>query len=79
MGRPASAGAELLYVGNTAKKATIRSQPAIDSEQVINRVKETADGMAAGEFIATENELCRNCNVRDSCPVMLDGRSVVEP
>jgi superfamily I DNA/RNA helicase/RecB family exonuclease len=75
----ASAGAELLYVGNTAKKATIRSQPAIDSEQVINRVKETADGMAAGEFIATENELCRNCNVRDSCPVMLDGRSVVEP
>jgi hypothetical protein len=46
---------------------------------VSNRVRETADGMAASEFIATVNELCRNCNVRDSCPAMLDGRSVVQP
>jgi superfamily I DNA/RNA helicase len=74
-----SGGAELLYVGNTAKKATVRLQPVIDAEQVSNRVRETADGMAASEFIATVNELCRNCNVRDSCPAMLDGRSVVQP
>lgn len=74
-----SAGAELLYVGTTAKSAVIRSQPVIDIEQVRKRIRDTADGMSGSEFVATENELCRTCNVRDSCPLMLDGRSVVQP
>jgi superfamily I DNA/RNA helicase/RecB family exonuclease len=75
---PISAGAELLYVGTTAKKAAIRHQPRIDVEQVNIRIRQTSDGMAASEFLATVNDLCRVCNVRASCPQMLDGRSVVE-
>jgi len=74
-----SAGAELLYVGNSAKKATVRSQAPIDLELVSARLMEAAEGMSGNKFEAIENELCRNCNVRSSCPLMLDGRSVIQP
>ncbi len=74
-----SAGAELLYVGTDAKKAAIRTQPVITVEEVRERIRTTADGMSGSEFIATENEYCGMCNVRGSCPLMPDGRSVVQP
>ena len=73
-----SAGAELLYVGTDGKKAATRSQPAIDLEEVRQRVRVTADGMGAHQFVATLNDLCRTCNVRNSCPLMPEGRSVVQ-
>jgi superfamily I DNA/RNA helicase/RecB family exonuclease len=78
-GGAVSAGAELLYVGTSAKTAAIRQQPVIDVEEVRLRVSEAADGMAASDFAATENELCRHCDVRNSCPLMIEGRSVVQP
>jgi len=75
----ASAGAELLYVGTTTKGASVRSQSSIDIEQVRERLRKTVQGMSGSEFRATENELCRSCSVRSSCPAMPDGRSVVQP
>lgn len=74
-----SAGAELLYVGTGTKGATIRAQSVINVEEVRERIRATADGMSGSEFIATENEFCNMCNVRGSCPLMPDGRSVVQP
>ncbi len=76
--QPVSAGAELLYVGTDGKKAATRSQPGIDLEEVRQRVRVTADGMGGREFVATLNDLCRTCNVRNSCPLMPEGRSVVQ-
>ena len=73
-----SAGAELLYVGTSTGDAAIRSQPPIDLEEVRQRVRVTADGMAGHEFVATLNDSCRTCNVRNSCPLMPEGRSVVQ-
>ena len=73
-----SAGAELLYVGTSTGDAVIRSQPPIDLEEVRQRVRVTAEGMAGHEFVATLNDGCRTCNVRNSCPLMPEGRSVVQ-
>lgn len=75
----ASAGAELLYVGTPTKSASIRTQSTIDVDKVRERIRDTAEGMSGSQFVAMENDLCRVCNVRASCPIMLEGRSVVQP
>lgn len=75
----ASAGAELLYVGTDTKTAAERRQEPIDVEAVRRRVQVVAEAMAGSRFTATTNDLCNTCNVRSSCPLQSDGRSVVAP
>ncbi len=74
-----SAGAELLYVGTDTKSATTKVQGPIDVEAVRKRVLAVAEAMAGNGFTATTNNLCETCNVRSSCPLKADGRSVVAP
>lgn len=73
-----SAGAELVYLGSKAKKASTRTQPPIDEDEVKAEIEEIADGMASHAFIATINKNCNRCAVRGSCPIQSDGRAVME-
>ena len=72
-----SAGAELVYLGTTAKDAAKRSQPPIDAEAIRREVIEMAEGMSRGAFFATINKRCDQCQVRSSCPLQSDGQTVI--
>lgn len=73
-----SGGAELLFVGNNAKSASVRSQEPIDGEVFKVEVAEVAIGMSGSQFRATINDQCDRCPVRKSCPIQSHGRTVVE-
>ena len=72
-----SAGAELVYLGDSAAGATLRSQHGIDIEATKIKLNEIGEGMGAATFFATINKRCKGCPVRKSCPVQSDGRTVI--
>jgi len=72
-----SAGAELLYPASGPKwSKSLRSQPKIDAGEVREMVIKDGETVSAQTFVATENDLCRNCNFISSCPVQPEGRSL---
>lgn len=73
-----SAGAELVYLASTNVGATVRSQPPIDIDDVRDEIQEIAAGMGGREFLATINKRCKQCGVRNACPIQSDGRAVME-
>lgn len=78
----APGGAELVQLGGAASAsgAKVQAQPALAAEElreVEETVQRVAEGMAGSAFTAMDNNLCRVCPVRASCPVRDDGRSVV--
>ena len=74
-----SAGAELVYLGTSSANPTLRPQHVIDVEATKVKLNEIAEGMGAAQFFATINKRCKGCQVRKSCPVQNDGRTVIEP
>ena len=72
-----SAGAELVYLGTSTAGATIRSQHGIDVDEVKNKLNEIGEGMGAATFFATINKRCKGCPVRKSCPIQIDGRTMI--
>lgn len=73
-----TAGAELVYLASTNAGAILRSQPPIDVDLVKAQIETIADGMSGSEFFATINKRCKQCPVRNSCPIQSDGRAVME-
>ena len=73
-----SAGAELVYLGDKAQKATAKHQHEINIEEVKAKIETIGEGMGAATFFATVNKRCKGCPVRKSCPVQSDGRAVIE-
>jgi RecB family exonuclease len=73
-----SAGAELVYLGDKAQKATTKEQHSIDLEETKATIETIGEGMGAATFFATVNKRCKGCPVRKSCPVQSDGRAVIE-
>ncbi|MCL2594920.1 MAG: PD-(D/E)XK nuclease family protein [Promicromonosporaceae bacterium] len=78
----ASAGARLVYVGTDNAKPALRTQPPLvveaDGSSWASRLVEAvADTMAANQFAACPNDLCRTCPVRRSCPLQPAGRNVI--
>lgn len=71
-------GSALVFLGTDAAGGTEQSQPPIDREIVKKEVIETAEAMAATEFIAKVNDKCRNCGVKNICPVQPHGRSLLD-
>jgi hypothetical protein len=68
----------LVQIGGTQKSARVQAQDALDGEDswAHELVRRCADGMAGAVFDALENDLCRVCPVRTSCPVQREGRQV---
>lgn len=76
-----SAGAALLQLGKAANKATtLQGQEAVSSdpepEWADELVVRTAEGMAAGRFVATVGDGCTFCPVRSSCPLWPEGQVI---
>jgi superfamily I DNA/RNA helicase/RecB family exonuclease len=74
----ASAGAELVYVGSKTIDATTRRQPPVDADEIRAEIKDIAEGMSGSEFLASINQRCNQCNVRNACPIQSEGRTVME-
>lgn len=73
-----SAGAELVYLGSNTVEASTRRQPPVDADEVREQIKEIAEGMSGRQFLATINQRCKQCDVRNACPIQSEGRTVTE-
>jgi superfamily I DNA/RNA helicase/RecB family exonuclease len=73
-------GAELVQLGTGTQNATTQRQDALaDSDDpgwALDMVEQSAEGMAGQIFDAIDNDMCRSCPVRTSCPVRDEGRQV---
>jgi superfamily I DNA/RNA helicase/RecB family exonuclease len=78
-----SGGAALVQLGTTHRDAKEQAQdPLWQAENprwAHEMVYRTADTMAADTFAAKQNDSCRVCPVKSSCPVSGKGRQVIEP
>ncbi len=73
-----SAGAELVYLGTDAKSASLRRQESVDPDSIREVIMEIAEGMSGNSFFATINERCSQCDLRNACPIQVEGRTVSE-
>jgi superfamily I DNA/RNA helicase/RecB family exonuclease len=75
-----SGGAALVQVGTTTVKAAINDQKPLsesgDPGWALQMIERSARGMAGNVFAAIDNDMCRSCPVRTSCPVRDEGRQV---
>ena len=75
-----SGGAALVQVGTSTVKAAINDQRPLsesgDPEWALKMIERSASGMAGNVFAAIDNDMCRSCPVRTSCPVRDEGRQV---
>ncbi|MGY5763756.1 PD-(D/E)XK nuclease family protein [Brachybacterium sp. DNPG3] len=70
-------GAELVYVGTGGKKASVRTQGALDHaenprwfDELVERV---AGEVSGRQVVARINAHCSRCGVRSSCPLQSEG------
>jgi RecB family exonuclease len=79
-GGKTSGGAELVQLGrDTQSFTTPRQDPLADSADptwALVMIERSARGMAGNVFTAIDNDMCRSCPVRTSCPVRDEGRQV---
>ncbi|WP_197681603.1 ATP-dependent helicase [Actinopolymorpha singaporensis] len=76
---PRSGGAVLVQLGSGSKVTEQSQAPLSDSEDpkwAQRLVEETAEGMAAADFDASENRWCGVCPSRRSCPLHVEGGQV---
>jgi RecB family exonuclease len=74
---PAISGSHLVFLGHDTKEVATREHPPIVVEEVTTHLEEIALGMGAQVFYAKKNEFCGFCPVKSSCPLHLEGRSVI--
>lgn len=75
--QPEVSGSHLVFLGHDTKEIATRERTPIDVEAVKEDLTEIAIAMSAPYFYATKNEFCGFCPVKSSCPVHLEGRSVI--
>ena len=74
---PAVSGSHLVFLGHETKEVATRERPPIDVREVSTHLEAIADQMSSPVFIAKKNDFCSFCPVKSSCPVHLQGRSVI--
>jgi hypothetical protein len=74
---PEISGSHLVFLGHETVKIAALERDPIDVPQVQDKLEAIAISMAASTFIARENEFCGMCPVKTSCPVHLEGRTVI--
>lgn len=74
---PQVSGSHLVFLGHEAKSVTTRERPPIVASEVTEHLEEIAEKMSSPVFIAKKNDFCGYCPVKSSCPVHLQGRSVI--
>jgi ATP-dependent exoDNAse (exonuclease V) beta subunit len=74
---PQVSGSHLVFLGHDTKDVATRERPPIEIPVITTQLESIAEQMAAPTFIAKKNEFCSFCPVKSSCPVHLQGRSVI--
>ena len=74
---PEVSGSHLVFLGHDAKDVTTRIRPPIVASDVVEKIETIATQMSAPVFVAKKNQFCGSCPVKTSCPVHLEGRSVI--
>jgi superfamily I DNA/RNA helicase/RecB family exonuclease len=74
---PEISGSHLVFLGHDTIKIATRERTPIEVPEVQDEIEKIAISMAASTFIARENEFCGMCPVKTSCPVHLEGRTVI--
>jgi ATP-dependent exoDNAse (exonuclease V) beta subunit len=70
-------GAQLVYLASKNKSYSTREQGAlVDVEATTTILEEIAVGMGAATFTARKNDMCKQCKVKPSCPLYLEGKAV---
>ena len=70
-------GAQLVYLASKNKNYSTREQDAlVDVEATTAILEEIAVGMGAATFTARKNDMCKQCKVKPSCPLYLEGKAV---
>ena len=75
--KPAVSGSHLVFLGHETKEVATRERTPINVDEVTNNLIEIATAMSAPVFYAKKNEFCGFCPVKSSCPLHLEGRSVI--
>ena len=74
---PEVSGSHLVFLGHDTKDVATRERPPIVVDDVTAHIESIALQMASPTFIAKKNDFCSYCPVKSSCPVHLQGRSVI--
>jgi len=74
---PEISGSHLVFLGHDTIKIAALERDPIDVPQIQEELEAIAIKMAASTFKARENEFCGVCPVKTSCPVHLEGRTVI--
>ena len=70
-------GAQLVYLASKNKSYSTREQdPLADVDATKAILEEIAVGMSAATFTARKNDMCKQCKVKPSCPLYLEGKAV---
>jgi superfamily I DNA/RNA helicase/RecB family exonuclease len=70
-------GAQLVYLASKNKSYSTREQdPLLDVDATKAILEEIAVGMGAATFTARKNDMCKQCKVKPSCPLYLEGKAV---
>ena len=70
-------GAQLVYLASKNKSYSTREQGAlVDVEATTAILEEIAVGMGGATFTARKSDMCKQCKVKPSCPLYLEGKAV---
>ena len=70
-------GAQLVYLASKNKSYSTREQdPLVDVDATKAILEEIAVGMGGATFTARKNDMCKQCKVKPSCPLYLEGKAV---
>lgn len=75
--QPQVSGSHLVFLGHETKDVATRERPPIDVEEISTHLDSIATAMGASTFTARQNEFCTHCPVRTSCPLQIEGRTVI--
>ncbi len=74
---PQVSGSHLVFLGHDTQKIAALERPPIDVEEITSTLDSIATEMSAPTFVAKKNTFCGSCPVKSSCPVHLEGRTVI--
>jgi RecB family exonuclease len=74
---PQVSGSHLVFLGHETKEIATRERAPIVVDEISIHLQSVAQKMSTPVFIARENDFCGNCPVRPSCPLHLEGRTVI--
>ena len=74
---PEISGSQLVFLGHDTIKIATRERDPIVLPEIKEELEQIALSMSSSTFTARKNDFCEMCPVKSSCPVHLDGKTVI--